>query len=54
MGNLCGVPSITIIIHSREFEDEVCNPKRRVVKPVTTEELSETRGELNFMKVSQL
>jgi len=34
MGNyLCTTPnpSITIIIHSRDFEEEVCNPKNGVI-----------------------
>ena len=56
MGNLCGVPSITIIINSRDFEDEICNPKsirrKPAAPPTVDEELSGTQ--LNFMKVDQL
>jgi hypothetical protein len=52
MGNLCGVPSITIIIHSRDFEEEVCNPAA-VRKVAPREEPSETRVDLNFMKINQ-
>ena len=61
MGNLCGTPSsITIIIHSRDFEEELCNQKQKIVHaPVhqrpqahEIEDLDIPRNE--FMQVDQI
>jgi hypothetical protein len=46
MGNICAtpMPSITIIIHSKDFEEEVCKPKGNIEdKPVDP----------NFIQVEQ-
>ena len=56
MGNLCATPSITIIVNSRDFEDDICNPKpiRKIPAAplIVDEELS--GPQMNFMKVDQL
>ena len=57
MGNLCTTPSITIIIHSRDFEEEVCRPtpKRKLsadfhILPAIPDKRNE-EVPMNFMKV---
>ena len=55
MGNLCTtpLPSITIIIHSRDFEEEVCRPTPpsadfHILPAIPDEKIDEA---MNFMKV---
>jgi hypothetical protein len=56
MGNLCATPSITIIIHSRDFEEEVCCPTKHKRKPsldfhVLPPVPEKEDAPINFMKV---